>query len=85
MLKTNTSEVLKTNTDHDDSVDSYNQSDYYDLASLESILQKNEQKFSCISLNVESLKSKFNQLNVFFNLFLSLNAKLMPCFCKKPG
>ena len=57
--------VLKTNNDTDDFVDTYNQSDYYDLDSLGKKLQKNEQKFHCISLNIESLNSKFNQLNAF--------------------
>ena len=49
--------ILKTNDDHDDSVDTYKQSDYYDIASLGSLLQTNDQKFHTISLKIKFLTS----------------------------
>ena len=57
--------VLKTNNENDDFIDTYERSNYYEIASLGTLLPRNEQKFYTLSLNIESLKSKFNQLTLF--------------------
>ena len=57
--------ILKNNNENDDPIETYDQSDYYDIDSLVNVLQKDDQKFCTLSLNMESLHSKFSQLNVF--------------------
>ena len=57
--------ILKNNNENDESFESYNESNYYDIDTLSKLLQKDCQKFNTISLNIESLNAKFTQLNVF--------------------
>ena len=57
----NLNSVLKLDAEYDEPVELYSHSDYYDLDSLVTMLQKDDQKFYSLSLNIESLNAKFNQ------------------------
>ena len=75
--------ALRTNDDHDDFTHTYNQSDYHDIDSLGTVLSKNEQKFHTISLNIESIKSKFTHLNVFLEALLEQNCQIDALFLQE--
>ena len=68
--------VLKTDNENDDSFETYHQSNYYDIDSLVKSLQKDDQKFHTLSLNIESLKSKFSQLLVFLGSLLEQKCQI---------
>ena len=65
VMENNLNSVLKIDPDCDDPIETYSHSDYYDLDSLVKLLKKDELKFYTLSLNIESLKAKFNQLCIF--------------------
>ena len=75
--------VLKTDNENDDSFETYHQSNYYDIDSLVKSLQKDDQKFHTLSLNIESLKSKFSQLLVFLGSLLEQKCQIDAIFLQE--
>ena len=63
--KINLNATLKTDDENDDIAEIYAQSNYFEIDEIANLCQLNDQKFFTLSLNIESLKAKFNQFNVF--------------------
>ena len=65
--RNNLNSILELSSRHDDQTQIFNFSSYYDIESLTEILQNSDEKFITISLNIESINAKFNQLTSFLN------------------
>ena len=66
--KHNLNSVLKLNEKNTDGQDAFVPADYHDIDSLIKKLKNPKDKFSTLSLNIESLKSKFNRLKSFLEI-----------------
>ena len=54
--------VLQINSKHDDQTETFVPSNYYSIDDFNKIGKNTDHNFSVLSLNIESIKSKFNQL-----------------------
>ena len=63
--KNNLNSILKIDSRHDDQTETFNPSNYYDIDSFIKVFKNNDEKFTTLSLNIESINAKFNQLTGF--------------------
>ena len=66
--KNNLNDVLQITSTHDDQTETFQQSGYYDIDSFIKVFDNSDQQFITVSLNVESLNSKFNNLTALIGI-----------------
>ena len=69
--KTNSNDlnsVLQIDRKRDDQTETFDPSYYYDIDSFIDVCKLDDQTFSSLSLNIESLNAKFNQLSAFISM-----------------
>ena len=64
----NLNSVLQIKSRHDDQTETFNPSNYYDIDSFIKVFETTDEIFTTLSLNIESIKAKFNQLNGFIKI-----------------
>ena len=67
--KNNLNTLLELSSKHDEQTQTFNQSYYYDIESLIEIFKSSDEKFTTISINIESINAKFNQFLSFLHFF----------------
>ena len=60
--------VLQLDNKNNDQCDTLSPSEYYDMDSVVKVCKASDQTFSTISLNIESINSKFNKLTAFIEM-----------------
>ena len=71
--KHNLNSLLRIDNSSDDIDNSFSPSDYYDIESFIKITEKLEQTFSTVTLNMESIQSKFDLLLSFVDTISQKN------------
>ena len=66
--KYNLNSILQIDSKSDDQTDTFASSDYYDTDSFVKFCKPSDQKFSTLSLNIECLNAKFDQLTAFIKM-----------------
>ena len=66
--KNNLNSVLQINSTRDDETDTFQPSGYYDIDSFIEILHSSIQTFTSLSINIESINSKFNNLSALVEI-----------------
>ena len=63
----NLNSILQIDSRHDDQIETFNPSNYYDIDSFIKVFENGDQMFTTLSLNIESINAKFNQLTSFMD------------------
>ena len=63
--KNDLNSVLEITSKHDDQKDTFIPSNYYSIDDFVKISKNNDNNFSSLSLNIESINAKFNQITAF--------------------
>ena len=72
----NLNSILQIDSKYDEQMETFTPSNYHDIDSLMKVCKTSDQKFCTLSLNIESLKSKFNQLTTFIEMLSRNNCLL---------
>ena len=63
-------EILQLGSNNDNNVDVIQHSQYYDDDSFFNLLKSKKSTFSVVSMNIESINAKFNELQAFIHNYV---------------
>ena len=79
----NLNSILQIDSRHDDQTETFNPSNYYDIDSFIKVFENGDQMFTTLSLNIESINAKFNQLTGFLDNLVSNKCEIDAIFIQE--